>query len=156
MIGRMNFQVKRFDSSSAAKLNIKFHQSPAGTQSSVIRVHTNIEELGFLCHIPKTYKTDHPLFGSVFYLHDKTIANGILYFLDEHIPRPKRERVGTLHGNDLIQILDVHLLNGHLFPLHLFKTHREASEASRINGIPSDSIIPSRLSLFPHLLIDQE
>jgi hypothetical protein len=43
-------------------------------------------------------------------------------------------------------------VKGNLFPFHLFKTLGEANETSRINAIPSDSIIPSRLSSSLHLL----
>jgi hypothetical protein len=46
-------------------------------------------------------------------------------------------------------------LNDHLFPFHFFKTYGETEEACRINGIPSESIIPWRLASFLHLLIDQ-
>jgi hypothetical protein len=42
--------------------------------------------------------------------------------------------------------LDIHFLNGTLIPFHFAKTRGGADEAKWISGIPSDSIIPSRLS----------
>jgi hypothetical protein len=42
--------------------------------------------------------------------------------------------------------LDIHFLNGTLIPFHFSKTRGGADEAKWISGIPSDSIIPSRLS----------
>jgi hypothetical protein len=92
----MDFEMKRCDSFSGAELDIKLHQFLAGTQLSVIRVYTNIEKLGFLRQIPKTYKTDHSLFGSVLYFHYKTIGKRIPHLFDEHILRPKGAGAGAL------------------------------------------------------------
>jgi hypothetical protein len=98
----MDLEMKKFASPSEAKVNIKFHQFFADTQLPINRVHTNIEKLGFICHIPKTDKTDHRLFGSLFHLHHKTIGKRISHFLHEHILRPRGERVGNLYGQDLV------------------------------------------------------
>ena len=121
--------MKRFNSPSAAKLNIKFHQLLAGTRLSIIRVHTNIEKLGFLRHIPKTYKTDHPLLGSALYPQYKTIGKRISHLFDEHTLRPEGEGVATFYGDDLIQILDAHFLNSHFFAFHFFQNSRRSKRS---------------------------
>jgi len=109
-------------------------------------MHTYIEKLRFFYNIPKTYKTDHWLFASVLSPHHKTMVKTISHLLGEHIFRPWGEGSRSLYGKDFIQILDIHFLNGTLIPFHFAKTRGGADEAKWISGIPSDSIIPSRLS----------
>ncbi len=118
VIGRADFEMERFYSSSTTELNIKFHQFLAHTQLPVIRAHTDIEKLGLLGYISETYETHHRRYGSIACLHNKTTGKRISHLSDEHILRPEGEGVGALQGNDLLQFLEVHLLNGHLFQLH--------------------------------------
>ncbi len=87
--------MKRFDSASTAKLDIEFHQPLADTQSSVIGMYANLKKLGFPRHIPKTYKTDYPLFTSAFNRHDKTISKRVLHLSNEHVLGPRGVWVGT-------------------------------------------------------------
>jgi len=55
----MDFEIIGFDSLSVAKFHIKFHQFFTEPQFSILRVYTNIEKFGFVCHILKAYKAEH-------------------------------------------------------------------------------------------------
>lgn len=111
LIGGIDFEMKSSDSAPAAKINVELHEFLADAQFSVIRVHTNLEKLRFLCHISKTDKTDHRMFGSVLSLHHETMGERMLYLLEKHLLRPGYQGVRSLNGENLIQVCRDHLLD---------------------------------------------
>ena len=111
----MDLKIESRDSSLTTKINIKVHHFFAEAQMSMTRMHTDFEKLGFFSDIPKTDEADHGRFAFVISLHDKTIGQRILHFANEHISRPRGKGVGTLYGENLLEVFGVHLLNGNLF-----------------------------------------
>lgn len=102
LIGRIDFEMKTSDSALAAEINVELHQFLADPQLSVIRVHTNLEKLRFLCHISKTDKTDHKVLGPVFSRHHETMGERMLHLLEKHLLRPGWEGVRSLDGENLV------------------------------------------------------
>jgi hypothetical protein len=137
LIGRIDFEMKILDSSPAAKINVELHQFLADAQLSVIRVDTNPEKLGFLCHISETDKTDHRMTGSILFLRHETMGERMLHLLEKHLLRPRHQGVRSLYGENLFQVFRDHLpdvpVSAYLTTIHHAPTLR------LLNAIPFDS-----------------